>query len=522
MNEIVEKLRADYDAVTYEAWEHFHAHPDRIAVVAAMRGLVPPPVNNCRVLEIACARGGNLLPMAEQMPASRFVGIDLSPRQIENGSALVRELGLTNIELRCQDLMDFPENAGTFDYIIAHGFYSWVPKVVRQKLMEVCRSHLAENGLAYISYNTFPGWRPKGVIRDMMLYNARNAADPAERIKRGREMVQFVADHTLSTAYYRDMVREFHKSMSGDDDSYLFHDQMELINDAVYFRDFVSEAQAHGLAHLGDANAKDDYWDRIPAPLRESISKMSADTVERDQYMDFLLNRTFRQSVLCRAEAAAGADGAAASHIRKLYIAGIPEETPAGANAAGQPAIQFGNEQDKVQLSDPRPIAAMRHLCRVWPSAVSFSELAAAAFTHSPADQQDPEKTSVALAHVIETCHSLNIVELWSRPTNHISPAAGQYPRATRWARWQAAHLPTITSLRHSRVMTEDLLRQILPLLDGTRDRKALVAECIRGNEAADPAKAESPWANRDPQSLMQLLDLTLQRLASASLLVSS
>ncbi|HEY1921533.1 MAG TPA: class I SAM-dependent methyltransferase, partial [Tepidisphaeraceae bacterium] len=209
MDAIVEKLRADYDAMAYEAWEHFHAHPDRIAAAAAVRGFAPAPVDRCRVLEVACGVGGNLLPMAEQMPGSQFVGIDLSPRQIESGAALVREIGLTNLELRCQDLMDFPQDVGEFDFIIAHGFYSWVPEPVRRKLMEVCQRHLSKNGLAFISYNTYPGWRTKGIVRDMMVYNAREAENPAERVKKGREIVQFMSEQALGTAYYREMLQEY-------------------------------------------------------------------------------------------------------------------------------------------------------------------------------------------------------------------------------------------------------------------------------------------------------------------------
>jgi methyltransferase-like protein/2-polyprenyl-3-methyl-5-hydroxy-6-metoxy-1,4-benzoquinol methylase len=519
MNEIVEKLKADYDAVAYDAWEHFHAHPDRIAIVAALRGLVPPAVNNCRVLEIACARGGNLLPMAEQMPESRFVGIDLSPRQIESGSALVRELGLTNIELRCQNLMEFPEDTGTFDYIIAHGFYSWVPEPVRRQLMNVCQRHLAENGLAYISYNTLPGWRTKAVIRDMMLYHSRSATDPVERIRLGREMVQLVAEHTLQKGFYRAMAGEFQKSMSEDGDSYLLHDHMEVINEAVYLRDFVSEAKAHGLALLGDANPADDYWGRIPVPLRETISKMSAGIVERDQYMDFLTNRMFRKSVLCRAEAATGAKGSPAGQIRKLYIAGDPAETEAGMNAAGRTVIQFGTENNKVQLSDPRPIAAIRHLCRAWPSAVPFSELAAAALAHTPPDQKDPEKNASALSHVIETCHSLGIVELWTHPTDHILPVAGPFPRAAKWARWQAAHLPRLTSLRHTGVKVDDVIRHVLPLLDGTRDRQALAEELVKQNVAAGESESAGPASTRDLHKARQVIDIALRTLAPFALL---
>ncbi len=500
MDEIVEKLRADYDAVAYEAWEHFHAHPDRIAAAAAVRGLVPPPVDRCRVLEVACGIGGNLLPMAEQMPGSRFVGIDLSPRQIESGSAIVRELGLTNIELRCQDLMDFPEDAGDFDYIIAHGFYSWVPKPVRQKLMNVCQRHLAKNGLAFISYNTLPGWRTKGVIRDMMLYNARGVTNPAERVKCGREIVQFVAEHVVGTNYYRDLLREFEPSVVNGDDSYVLHEHLAAVNEPLYVRDFVSDAKAYGLALVGDANAKDEYWERIPAALRERILKMSGDVAEREQYVDFLMNRAFRRSVLCRTEAGGDATDAAVNQIRKLHVAGKPVEKPAGVNAAGQAIFQFGTEPEVVQLSDPRPIAAMRYLYRAWPSAVPFSELAAVAFAHSPAGQTDPEKNAVALSHVIETCRVLGVVELWSRPTDFIAPAAGQYPRATRVARWQAAHQPSITSLRHLRIKTDDLLRRIVPLLDGTRDRDAIGAEMAQHPD--------------------QTIDSILGGLASASLLL--
>jgi methyltransferase-like protein/2-polyprenyl-3-methyl-5-hydroxy-6-metoxy-1,4-benzoquinol methylase len=508
MNEIIDKLRADYDAVIYEAWEHIHAHPDRIAVVAALRGLTPPPVSNCRVLEIACATGGHLLPMAEQMPGSRFVGIDLSPRQIESGAAIIRELGLTNIELRCQDLMDFPEDAGEFDYIIAHGFYSWVPEPVQRKLMNVCQRHLTKNGLAYISYNTLPGWGAKGVIRDMMLYHSRGVTDLGERVRRGREMVQFVAENISYGSFYRNLTGDFQKSMPDEADSYLLHEHLTAVNEALYLREFVSRTGAYDLSLVGDANAKDDYWTRISSVARETILKLSANSVERDQYMDFLTNRMFRRSILCRAEAANFTQESAARQIRKLYIAGNPSETSAGVNAAGRTVIEFGTKDDKVQLSDPRPIAAMRRLCRAWPSALPFSELAAASLAEVPASQRNPEKNADAMAHVIETCHTLGIVELWTRPTDHIAAAPGEKPLVTRWARWQAAKLPTITSLRHVRMNTEPSLRQLLPLLDGTRNRDALAAELTKRNAEAAP-------------KFDQAIDLILQQLAAASLILN-
>ncbi len=257
MNEVVEKLKADYDAVAYESWPYTQAHPDRISVVAALRGLAGAPVENCRVLEIGCASGGHLIPMADQLAESRFVGVELSARQVEAGSQLIRELGLTNIELRCQDLMEFPEDSGTFDYIIAHGFYSWVPLAVRLRLLEICQRHLSPRGLAYISYNTYPGWRLKEIAREMMLYHARKSTDLAERAARGREIIQFVAGQTPDKGTFGELMRGYGKTIAGFSDSHILHDQMEAVNQPVNFQQFMDEATARagvcgGIEHLAE------------------------------------------------------------------------------------------------------------------------------------------------------------------------------------------------------------------------------------------------------------------------------
>jgi methyltransferase-like protein len=280
------------------------------------------------------------------------------------------------------------------------------------------------------------------------------------------------------------------------------------VNDALYLRDFVKEAKAWGLTHLGDANAKDEYWGRLPGPVRERISRMTVDALEREQYVDFLVNRAFRRSVLCRSEAAPAGTGLALNAIRNLYITGNPAEKSAGTNAAGQAILQFGTEPEVVQLTDPRPIAVMRHLSKAWPRALPFSELAAVANAHSPGGPEDSEKNAASLLRVIDTCRVLGIVEIGTRPTDFIAATAGKHPRATRVARWQAAHHSSITSLRHLRIKADDLLRQIIPLLDGTRDRGALVTELDKRNQGTRARFEET-------------IDLILQRLANASLLVN-
>ena len=90
-------IQQAYDQIPYTSMCNPRTHPDVLAVSAMLAGLNPPPIARCRVLEIGCASGGNLLPMAQTIPQGTFVGIDLSPRQIDSARAVATAAGLKNI-----------------------------------------------------------------------------------------------------------------------------------------------------------------------------------------------------------------------------------------------------------------------------------------------------------------------------------------------------------------------------------------------------------------------------------------
>jgi SAM-dependent methyltransferase len=185
--------RTSYDEVPYDSYPFPQTHPDRLATIATLLGLQPAPVEHCRALELGCAAGGNLIPMALTLPDSTFLGIDLSARQIDDGRQTVAALGLTNIELRQLSILDVDASFGRFDYLICHGVFSWVPAAVQEKILAICAAHLAPHGVAYISYNTYPGWHLRGMIRDMMLYHAQQFREPAVRVRQARNLLDFLA-----------------------------------------------------------------------------------------------------------------------------------------------------------------------------------------------------------------------------------------------------------------------------------------------------------------------------------------
>src|SRR5262249_14978900 len=136
----------------------------------------------------------NLIPMALGLPEARFLGLDLSQRQIAHGRQVADTLGLANLDLQARSILDLDTGVGRFDYIVCHRVYSWVPSDGPDRILAPWRAPLAPEGIAYVRHNTYPGWHIRGLIREMMGYHARRFADPAQRVQQARAILQFLID----------------------------------------------------------------------------------------------------------------------------------------------------------------------------------------------------------------------------------------------------------------------------------------------------------------------------------------
>src|SRR5262249_2639278 len=223
---------ASYDELPYPRLPFAETHPDNLATVASLFGLRPAPVERCRVLELGCAGGGNLLPMAGALPASRFVGIDLSRRQIEDGRRVVAELGLSNVELRHLSILDVDDGFGEFDYVVCHGVYSWVPEPVQDKILAIGARHLAPHGVAYVSSNTYPGWHGRGLLRDLLRFHAGTDGPGPQRVARARQVFEFLRriregpGGNFGRTFWRFLTEEL-EGLQQLPDSYLLHEHLE-------------------------------------------------------------------------------------------------------------------------------------------------------------------------------------------------------------------------------------------------------------------------------------------------------
>ncbi len=499
---------SSYDHAPYSFRAHTVTHPRNLAAAALLLGVPAPPVDSCRVLELGCARGGNLIPMAQDLPGSQFMGIDYSPRQIEEGRSIIEALGLGNIQLLCEDITQLQTLSGKFDYIIAHGLYSWVPGEVRDQLLSLCKERLAENGVAYVSYNTYPGWFPHRMLREIMLYHVRHEEQPEKRVQGAREILNFLSQVVpAANNPYGMMLRQMAAGLSGLEDAYLLHDHLEEANHPVYFSQFTAHAAGHGLSYLGDAQYLLRGFSMLPPAVADRLRGYCKDELCLEQYLDFMSNESFRRSLLCH-EGVTSSREIALDKLETLYFTALsmPVELPREKKYEGILGLKNAHGSMAFE-ANPLAQAALRHLCDIFPRPATFPQLWDHCM-HSGITQGAGGRKVLAarliqalMAGMIEaaTVAAPLVTELSTRPC------------ASRLARWQCMRGREVTNLRHGNVELDDFSCQVLSLLDGQRDYDTLLQELAKNSSAAGMVDSH--------QTLGERLAASLQFLSRAALL---
>lgn len=446
---IHESLKVAYEDVAYLGRPNVHSLPDRIAAIATAFGLDPPDPSGARVLEVGCGDGANFLPMAAASPGARFVGCDLSSLLMTRARAMADGLALSNVDLVEADLREVASGFGEFDYIVAHGFYSWVPPDVRDALFALARRRLAPNGLLFVSYNVLPGCFVRRIGWDAIRFENAGAATSRERLEGARRVRRDLAETWQAAGGSAAQLAKEYAQTVDRSDSALYHDDMSGVNDPVYFTAFVRHAAGHDLGFLSEAEIGTMGAGGLPSRLRHIVA--SADPLAREQYLDFARLRRFRQSILVRADEAARAR-VTTSALRRLHVTAVTGLVQ--ARASGQ---RTGSDDPLVNLLVDR-----------FPGSVSVGELIGhLAGSRSTAD--------AALERILGACFS-GAAELLAHPIVAAREPSTR-PRAFAVARWQAARGSIVTSLRHEGIrIDEPEGRAVLSAADGTRDRTALAA----------------------------------------------
>jgi methyltransferase-like protein/cyclopropane fatty-acyl-phospholipid synthase-like methyltransferase len=505
-----------YDVIPYPSYAFPQTHPDRLAVIATLLGLRPQPVERCRVLELGCAAGSNIIPMAEELPESTFLGIDLSQRQIEEGGKAIAELGLTNIELRHQSITAFDPGPERFDFLLCHGVYSWVPPEVQDRILDLCRQALQPNGIAYVSYNTLPGWHMRGMIRDMMVYHGQRFADLRQRVAEARSLLDFlVSSVPMEKNPYGQFLRSELENLRQQPDAYLAHEQLEEHNSPLYFHQFVEKASRHGLRYIADVNLHTMDPRNLPPQVGQALQRGSTDLVQMEQYMDFLRNRAFRQSLLCHSEQAPRFPMQPES-LTGFFI-GSPLRPIAPTPDLHSPLREdFRTPSGSTAFSIfPIVKASLQVLGEVWPESLPLEELCLRARARLGGEAPPNEATrreddlQVRQALLRFCMIAPDLVEFRLRPLR-ITTWPGPRPMARPLARWQAQSGRPVINLQHEVVNLDDFGRRILPRLDGQHTREEITREVAALVEGGQMTIQEQGVKVTQPQRIDQVLQEAL------------
>ena len=350
----------------------------------------------------------------------------------------------------------------------------------------------------------------------MMRFHVRGIDEPARKVEQARALVRLLAGAALPHPVLSAILEEARGIHERAQDALVFHDEIADPSESLLFAEFVERAAAKGLQFLSEAHYPDMVvWNDEPAGrLIEELGH--DDVILQQQYRDFLVFRKFRQTLLCRDDAVLTRPERP-DRLRRLGIAAQARPEHPDADIATDASLRFfGPLTSTLATTHPLAKAALLVLAGIWPSwlpwerllALSSERLAAAG---GPAVR--PEDEERLLGFLLQAA-GLSVAELHAGPPSFVTELSDR-PRISALARREAVRKDFVTTLNHKWIALDDeLVRHLVVLLDGTRDRKAIEAEMVRFLR-----ERAGPGANASPAALKEGIGRNLSRVARLALL---
>jgi methyltransferase-like protein/2-polyprenyl-3-methyl-5-hydroxy-6-metoxy-1,4-benzoquinol methylase len=450
--------------VPYLSYAIRQTHVSSLEVLGRVFGLQPADCRRCRVLEIGGASGGNLLPMAAALPQSEFVCLDPAARQIEEGRRHAAAAGVKNLSFRAETIEALGQKE-RFDYIICHGVFSWVRQPVQDAIFRALQACLAPNGIAFISYKTLPGWHAYRALREVLIRHSARESTPQGKALRAREMLALLetAAQEPRSKWGPHLLAEI-RELRTSEDSYLLHDQLEDHNEAFYFADFMARAHRHGLQYLGEADVHTMYIGNVPPGIPREVA-LGDDIEAIEQYIDFALNRLFRQTILCRDSVALNRM-AVREAVDGCYIQSflVPEsrDTFRGPGGLG------------MTTADPIARETLELLARHSHFPVSAEAAVAELLRRLP--NADATAARATFRRIVLQAFFATGIRLFPIAPAYVAVPSAR-PQAIASVRYEASYRPAVTNGRHEPLMLNEFERRLMLKLDGTRELSELVRD---------------------------------------------
>lgn len=514
-----QRLRSNeaYESFQYENLAFQATHPDWLRTIGRLYGLDPAPADRCRVLELGCGRGGNLVPLAALLPDSEFVGVDLATSQVDEARRDAAALGLANLRFEAMDIADVPAAWGAFDYVICHGVYSWVPEHVRRRILEISSTQLAPHGVAYVSFNALPGWHVRGMLRTMLrrVVPEGDAPDMARSARGFLSLLKRLTPENgpLAAWLWRELAL-----LDMMSDRYLYFEYLVEHNEAFYLDDFLHDADAAGLTYLGNADLASAVPRQLGEAGRREVMELCGDPLVAEQLSDYLVVRLFRRAVLCRRDAPSSRH-LHGEVLREAWLA-VDHDEDTQVDLGSNVELTLDGDADGDLLATPELTVAQTLNWVVGDAGPGGTTVRQAVIEVA---ERMGREVDASLEDDVLACALQMVVEgdaaagLWRRP---VADQVTERPVAPRYVRRQAQQVrDSVTSLLHAEVSVDPLDRALLQVMDGELDLVGLMAVVTRlmadGRLQIDID--DEPLT--DPTQLAELIQLKLARFLRHGLL---
>ena len=382
----------------YDAPCSLYTHPSNLAASALSAGHEPPPLERARILEVGCALGGNLTPIAASLPYATLIGVDPFAEQIEQARLRATQAGVSNVTYLPIGVEELEHVEGEFDYIICHGVFSWVPENVRAHILKISRERLTPNGIGYISYNAYPAWKQHEMLRDMMRFHAFRMDTPKEQIAQARALVQFIGTHVPDATgnSYGQFLQSQVEFISGLTEEYLYHEYLETYNQPFWFYEFIKLLDNNQLQYLGDTDLSSMINLHWPEETRDILNDISPTQYELEQYMDMLRCRRFRCSLFVHHAREVTRSIEPQSFMNLFYSYKSTNKW----DIATEERTETEDVALPIQSSEPKEanIQAIlfQHMHDIWPKRLHFKDLIKIAEVEKGAMYTESEKIGLA------------------------------------------------------------------------------------------------------------------------------
>jgi len=480
------EIKESYDQIPYQSFPYPKSSPAHLRTIGKLFGMDPPSLETARILELGCAAGGNLIPTAVQFPQATFTGVDLSEKHVNAGQEFINQIGLTNIELKLCSITEIDESFGQFDYIIAHGVFSWVPDFVREKIFSVCQQLLSPTGIAYISYNTLPGWNTRRIIRDMAIFHGQHFEQTDKKIEQTKELLNFISQ-ALEGAddSYAKLIMESVNLLKGKQDYYIAHDFLEINNKPFYFSEFIQMASSYELKYLSEASVPSMYLGNYSNAISTTLGQIN-DIIKAEQYLDFITNRHFRSTLLCHKEQddvierTLAKESLYGSFLKMSVVPNKPLNRVNLHDPTEEAKFEMNSGQTYV-LTTSSPIlkAVFYTFSEFYNIYIGYEDLVvrAAEKLTDVTDQMVMDEVDGTL--ITFYLSSRMDIRADAVPVNH---QPSEKPKVWSYAAAQCSCLPIsyVTNLYHEPVPISIFEKFMIPLLDGTRTKQEVLAQMMQ------------------------------------------